>query len=129
MEAWISVRGGSGVRELRALEVWLGAEAALRGRVRPRAVRRWRGELGVPYGVLVVAVGHGGAVAALAGSLHAFLARPHGAGVRISVSCPEGRSVELADQRAEEVVALVGGVLTAPEEDAVWPAADGVLAS
>ncbi|MGW2399484.1 effector-associated constant component EACC1 [Kitasatospora sp. NPDC001664] len=133
MEAWLSVRGGDAVCELRELERWLEIDPLLCGRIRARAARRWRGELGLPYGVLVVAVGHGGAAGALAGALHGFLTRPGAGGVRISVSSPDGRSVRLADQRPEEVEILVREVLTAPAEDedeyAPWPTRTGALAS
>lgn len=131
MEAWISVRSGEPACGLRELATWLGEEPTLRGRVRSRAARRWRGELGTPYGVLIADLGHGGTVGALAGSLHAYLARTGEAGLRISVSSAEGRCVELADQPGEEVEALLRGALEAADEAEGLDrtAAGGVLAS
>ncbi|MFJ8042565.1 hypothetical protein ACIRBX_18960 [Kitasatospora sp. NPDC096147] len=124
MEAWISVQGGDPAHELRRLDTWLNGEPALRGRIRPRPARhRDHGCLGSPYDVLVTAVGGDEAIEALAGSLHAFLTRPRVPGVRISVSCPEGRSVDLEPQRAEDVEALVHGVFNPPEEEEVGAAA------
>ncbi|MGW4646772.1 effector-associated constant component EACC1 [Kitasatospora sp. NPDC004289] len=116
MEAWISVLGGDPVRELQELDGWLNEEPELRGKVRPRAARPGHGELGAPYDVLIAAIGSGGVVTVLAGSLHGYLTRPRGADVRISVSSPDGRSVELEAQRVEDVEALLRQVIAATEE-------------
>ncbi|MFI5530517.1 hypothetical protein ACIA8O_18445 [Kitasatospora sp. NPDC051853] len=118
MEAWISVRGGDDpVHELRELDAWLNDEPELRGKVRPRAARPGHGELGAPYDVLIAAIGSGGVVTVLAGSLHGYLTRPRGADVRISVSAPDGRSVEVEAQRVEDVEALLRQVIAASSEE------------
>ncbi|WP_457030806.1 effector-associated constant component EACC1 [Kitasatospora sp. P5_F3] len=124
MEAWLSVRGGDPVRELQELDEWLNGEPELRGRLKPRAAQPGPGELGAPFDVLIAAIGSGGAISVLAGSLHGFLTRPRGADVRISVSSPDGRSVELEAQRVEDVEVLLRQVIAASEGSAGEPGAE-----
>ncbi|MEU8465168.1 hypothetical protein [Streptomyces sp. NPDC029003] len=116
MEAWLSVRGGDPVCDLGELDEWLAGEPELRGRVRPRPAQPGSRELGASSDVLIAAIGSGGVISVLAGSLHAFLGRPRGSDVRISVSTPDGRSVELEAQRVEDIESLLRQVLAASEE-------------
>ncbi|MEU9305613.1 hypothetical protein [Streptomyces sp. NPDC048269] len=115
MEAWLSVQGGDPVRELQDLDEWLNGEPELRGRVSPRAAQPGSSELGASFDVLITAIGSGGVISVLAGSLHAFLTRPRGTDVRISVSSPDGRSVELEAQRVDDVESLLRQVLDVSE--------------
>ncbi|MFE9636113.1 hypothetical protein [Streptomyces sp. NPDC006463] len=115
MEAWLSVQGGNPVRELQDLDEWLNGEPELRGRVTPRAAQPGPNELGASFDVLITAIGSGGVISVLAGSLHAFLTRPRGTDVRVSVSSPDGRSVELEAQRVDDVESLLRQVLLASE--------------
>ncbi|MFJ9885818.1 hypothetical protein ACIQRW_08135 [Streptomyces sp. NPDC091287] len=116
MEAWLSVRGENPVRDLQDLDEWLNGEPELRGRVTPRAVQPGPNELGASFDVLITAIGSGGVISVLAGSLHAFLTRPRGTDVRISVSTPDGRSVELEAQRVEDVELLLRQLLVVSDE-------------
>lgn len=69
------------------------------------------GDLGTMVGVLAAAVGSGGAVSVLVGSLRAYLPQSRHADVRITVEGPEGRRVELDARRVDDVEALVRQVL------------------
>jgi len=111
VEAWLSVRGGDPIQGLQNLDEWLSSEPELRGKLAPRAAQPAPNELGASSDVLIAVLGSGGAVSVLAGSLRAFLARPRGADVRITVSSPNGRTVELEAQRAGDIEALIRQVL------------------
>ena len=67
------------------------------------------GELGALADALVVAVGSGGTLLALATSLKAWLAQPHGQHVRIRVRRDGGETVEIDADRidAEQADALL----------------------
>jgi hypothetical protein len=97
--------------ELSELSGWLGQESALRGLISPAPAVPAPGELGALADALVVAVGGGGAISVLAASLKAFLARPRRSDVRIVVSTPDGRRVEVDAKRVDDVEALLRRVL------------------
>jgi hypothetical protein len=111
----VSIAGVDPVEGLPELASWLGSEPELRGRVKPEATAPTPGELGAVVDVLVAAVGGGGAVSVLAGSLRTYLSQPRHSEVRITVEGPDGRRVELDAKRVHDVEALVRQVLGQPE--------------
>jgi hypothetical protein len=98
VEARISIIGGDQA-ELESLDNWLRGESQLAGRITFAAARPREGQLGVLGAALVVAVGAGGTVSVLAGSLKAWLALPHRSDVRIRIQATDGRSVEIDASR------------------------------
>jgi hypothetical protein len=119
MDARISLVG-SDLTELESLRDWLCHEQALAGRVKFTGSTPRDNELGVAAQALLVAVGSGGAVSVLIGSLKAWVSLPRRSDVRIRVQGVDGRVAEItADRVSEERVdALVRQVLgiTTPEE-------------
>jgi hypothetical protein len=96
---------------LEELSDWLRQEPGLRGRVEWQAAAPGPGQLGALAEVLVAAVGGGGAVSVLASSLMVFLSQPRHADVRIVVSGPDGRWVEVDAKRVGDAEALVRSVV------------------
>jgi Effector Associated Constant Component 1 len=86
--------------ELESLHGWLSNRPELRGAVALGAPARDPEEMGWLSDVVTAAVGNGGAVAALAGSLATWLVsrRSH---VRIKVTGPDGRSTEVDVKQAK----------------------------
>lgn len=113
MEARISIVGGD-LAELESLHSWLCREHDLAGRVKFTGGTPREGELGALAEALVVAVGSGGALSVLAGSLKAWLSLPRRSDVRIRVGGADGRFAEIAADRVSEehVDELVRQVLT-----------------
>ena len=111
----LSVQGGDPVEGAAELADWLRHEPELRGLVAPDSAVPGAGELGSPADVLVVAVGSGGALTALATSLRAFLAQPRRSDLRIVVRAPDGRSVEVDAKRVDDVAGLLRETLSRGE--------------
>lgn len=103
MDVSLQVEG----EDLADLQDWLRQEPELRGRVAMVAASPNPGELGTLADVLSVAVGGGGALTALAASLKSFLAQPRRSDVRIVVTAPDGRHVEIDAKRVADVDTLV----------------------
>lgn len=116
VQARISIIGGDQA-ELESLDNWLRGESELAGRITFAAARPREGQLGVLGAALVVAVGAGGTVSVLAGSLKAWLSLPRRSDVRIRIQGIDGRSVEIdagrvSGERIDDLVrqALASGM-------------------
>ena len=110
MDATIEIEDGTDeLAELESLSTWLIGVAALRGAVRLRSPRH-AGEMGGVADVLVVALGSGGAITALAASLGTWLVtrRSH---LTIKVTNADGTSVELDVKQAKGDQADVAALL------------------
>jgi hypothetical protein len=103
----LSVEGDEPVEELAELAGWLHQEAELRGLVSAGDAVPRPGELGALSDLLMVAVGSGGTLSVLAASLKVFLAQPRRSDVRIIVTAPDGRRVELDAKRVGDVEQLL----------------------
>lgn len=116
MDAEIRVCGTDEVAELTGLWEWLRSERALAGTVRPVRRPPAEGELGGVFDMLAVALGSGGAGAALVKSLTVWLQtrRPD---VAITVTSASG-SVTLDAHRIRnsDVLPLLQGVLRERDE-------------
>jgi hypothetical protein len=99
MEIRVSVTEGDST-ELDSLNEWLRNEPELAGRIKTAASPPQPGELGALAEALVVAVGSGGAISVLAGSLKAWLSLPHRSDIRIKVD-GGGRSVDIDAKRID----------------------------
>lgn len=108
--ARIQVIDGDAVAELASLWEWLRAEPDLRGHVRMVPALPGGEEMGAVVEVLTVALGYGGAGAVLATSLTTWL-RQRRADVTITVSTPEGRTVQLEASRVADPLPLLREVL------------------
>ena len=107
MSVWLSVEGVDQVDGLEELSSWLRQEPELRGLVKPVDSEPEPGELGAFAGALVVAAGSGGAVSMPAASLKMYLSHPHRSDVKIVLSTPDCRRVEVDAKRVGDVEALV----------------------
>lgn len=107
----LSVESGDPAAGLQELSEWLSLEPQLRGLVTPETAAPKPGQLGVLADVLVAAVSSGGTVSVLAASLRAFLIQPRRADVRIVLSAPDGRRVEIDAKRVDDVEALLRRML------------------
>lgn len=115
-EIRLSVEGSDPVAELHELSEWLRLEPQLHGLVTPEATAPKTGQLGAALAeVLVAAVGSGGAVSVLAASLRTFLTQPRRADVRIVVTAPGGRRVEIDAKGVDDIEALLRRMLEQPE--------------
>jgi hypothetical protein len=103
----LSVEGDEPVEGLADLSDWLRQESELRGLVSYGDAVPKPGELGALSDVLMVAVGSGGTLSVLATSLKVFLAQPRRSDVRIVVTAPDGRRVELDAKRVDDVELLL----------------------
>ncbi len=103
----LSVEGDDPVGGLEELSDWLGRESELRGLISPVNRGLAPDELGALADALVAAVGSGGALSVLAASLKAFLTLPRRSDVRIVLSAPDGRRVEVDAKRVGNVEALI----------------------
>lgn len=110
MEVRLSVRSDDETGELTGLTSWLQGERELRGRV--ELLRKPPGpeELGGAFELLTVAVSSGGAAAALAKSLPAWLASRRRQ-VTLKVTASDGRTVELTVAQAANAQPLIEAVL------------------
>lgn len=107
MSVLLSVEGDDPVGGLEELSDWLGRESELRGLISPVNRGLAPDELGALADALVAAVGSGGALSVLAASLKAFLTLPRRSDVRIVLSAPDGRRVEVDAKRVGNVEALI----------------------
>jgi hypothetical protein len=103
----LSVEGDKPVEGLAELSDWLRQESELRGLVSLGAAVPRPGELGALSDLLMVALGSGGTLSVLAASLKVFLAQPRRSDVRIVVTAPDGRRVELDAKRVGDVEQLL----------------------
>lgn len=108
----LSVQGDKPVEGLEELSDWLRLESELRGRVSSGDAVPQPGELGALSDVLMVALGSGGTLSVLATSLKAFLSQPRRSDVRIVVTSPDGRRVELDAKRVSDVDQLLRQTLS-----------------
>lgn len=117
MQARIRVTAGRDiVAELASLREWLGREAAFRGRVQVERQPIESGHMGGIADALIVALGAGGAVTALASSVSVWLEQRR-SDVSIEVSSPNGKKITVTAQRVSDPVALIKTVLHS-EDDA-----------
>ena len=109
MDVRVSIVSGNQSDELESLDDWLQAEPALSGKIRLSKPVPQQGELGSLADALVVAVGAGGALSVLAGSLRAWLSQPRRSNVRIRLRGEGGRTVEISAERidAQNIETLV----------------------
>lgn len=98
MDAAVIVEGPGALDQLRSLQKWLGDVDELRGRVSAQESPPVPGTLGPVLDALAVGLGPGGAATAFATAIIAWLRSRRGE-VRIKVTLPEGRSVELTTKR------------------------------
>ncbi len=115
MDLVLVVDGGrdSGV-ELRSLWAWLRREDELRGLVRPVERPSRPGEMGPVLEALAVAVGTGGAGAVLAHSVAVWLEQ-RTSDLKVTVTDPDGRKVELEGHRLRDLEAVFREVRTLVE--------------
>ena len=121
MDARLRISGGDEAEEITSLREWLRDEPAVRGLVQPVSEPIGPSDLsgGGVVTLLTVALGSGGAGAALAGSLTTWLQtrRPT---VKLSVSA-KGRTAELHAhrihaQQVDETLAILRSVLTGDQD-------------
>jgi hypothetical protein len=103
----LSVEGEDSIGGLEELSDWLGREPDLRRMITPVFAEPACGELGTLTDALIMAVGSGGALSALAASLKTFLALPRRSDLRIVLSAPDGRRVEIDAKRVADVEAVI----------------------
>jgi hypothetical protein len=118
MKVCISLVDGHQSALLESLGDWLRGEPQLAGRVSATGPEPASGELGVLSDALVVAVGSGGTLSALAMSLKGWLSQPRRSDVRIQVRRDDGAVVEIAADRVHghQIEALLREVLGSPPE-------------
>ncbi|MGH3707830.1 MAG: effector-associated constant component EACC1 [Pseudonocardiaceae bacterium] len=92
---------------LRSLLEWLRHEDTLRGRVHTAPTPVPPGEMGGVLDVLVVALGSGGAGAALATSVSTWLSQPRRTDVKLTMTAEDGRHLELNAHRVQDPAALL----------------------
>ncbi|MEU8137353.1 effector-associated constant component EACC1 [Streptodolium elevatio] len=124
MESRLMVEGSEGPESVADLRDWLGDEDLLHGRVRVPVYAPRPGDMGAWSDTLLVAVGTGGAVTALARSLAVYLRQPRRRTVRVKVVAPDGSRTELTVQHARNVAEVEQLLRTALHSDAADGAAD-----
>ncbi|MGH3866467.1 MAG: effector-associated constant component EACC1 [Pseudonocardiaceae bacterium] len=92
---------------LRSLLDWLRHEDTLRSRVRTARTPVRPGEMGGVLDVLEVALGSGGAGAALAASVSSWLSQPRRTDVTLTVTAEDGRRIELDARRVRDPAVLL----------------------
>lgn len=107
MSVMLSVEGDDPAGGLEELSDWLARESELRGLITSAPPVPAPGELGVAAEALVAAVGGGGAISVLAASLKTFLTLPRRSDLRIVLSAPDGRRVEIDAKRVGDAEALI----------------------
>ncbi|MFG2326892.1 hypothetical protein [Streptomyces sp. NPDC048568] len=103
MRSLLAVDGSEGPDSLADLRDWLSDEALLRGRVHVPPSAPGAGELGVWSDTLIVAVGAGGALTALARAVAVYVRQPRRSTVRVKVVAPDGARTELTVQHAKNL--------------------------
>lgn len=106
MESLLVVTGADAVDGLESLTDWLLHEGDLSGRVRLVHREPEQDQLGSWGEVLSVAVGGGGALSVLAGSLSVWLRQPRRATVRVAVAKPDGTKVEITGENLRGAVEI-----------------------
>lgn len=121
MRIVLSVSGGDEVLGLESLNDWLRREPDLRGQVGWVRDKPDPTHLGDPSQALTVAVGAGGALTALATSLHAWLAQPRRASLKVMIHNKGGRVVDLdfegKNKHIPDVLALLRENLREDRDD------------
>ncbi|WP_146166705.1 effector-associated constant component EACC1 [Streptosporangium nondiastaticum] len=117
MRSLLAVDGSEGPDSLVDLRDWLGGEALLRGRVHVPPSAPGAGELGAWSDTLVVAVGAGGALTALARAVAVYVRQPRRSTVRVRVVAPDGTRTELTVQHAKNLDAVENLLRTALHSD------------
>lgn len=112
MDVRLTAEGGAGTDELRSLLSWLTDEDELRGRAALLESPPVPGTLGPVVDGLLVALGPGGAAAALSTALVSWI-RHRRSEVVVKVTRPDGACVELSGRRvkllgADDLSKLVG---------------------
>ncbi|WP_171987709.1 hypothetical protein [Streptomyces sp. MP131-18] len=117
MQFRIRIAAGQDVaRELESLRRWLESETELRGMSDVERLPVGTGQMGLLSDTLTVALGTGGAVTVLAGSLSGWL-RQRRSDVRIEIRTEDGRHVSVNAQRVRDAPALIETVLRSEQED------------
>ncbi|MEV6521469.1 hypothetical protein AB0M43_05915 [Longispora sp. NPDC051575] len=114
MDVSLSVRSEGDGGALAELHDWLRQEPELRGLVTAVAGRPEPGELGAVTDVLSIALGGGGALTVLATSLRTFFAQPRRSDITITITDPDGSSVEIDAHRVRDVEALARAAFDRP---------------
>jgi hypothetical protein len=91
----VEIAGDDSADEVRSLREWLVDEESLRGRVRLVAAPPREGTLGTGVDALVIALGNGGAVTALATVAVAWLKRRTGR-MKVKFTRADGATVEIS---------------------------------
>jgi hypothetical protein len=115
MSIRLSVESDDSVGDLEELSDWLGQEAELRGLITEASEKPSPGELGALTDAIVVAVGSGGALTVLVGSLQAFLTMPRHTDMRIKIKGTSGRTVTVDAKRVKDPDALIREVRSLAE--------------
>ncbi|MFZ4276400.1 effector-associated constant component EACC1 [Streptomyces arboris] len=117
MRSLLAVDGSDGPDSLADLRDWLSDEALLRGRVHVPPSVPGTGELGAWSDTLIVAVGAGGALTALARAVAVYVRQPRRSTVRVKVVAPDGTRTELTVQHAKNLDAVENLLRTALHSD------------
>ncbi|MFE5239485.1 MULTISPECIES: effector-associated constant component EACC1 [unclassified Streptomyces] len=117
MRSLLVMDDSGGPDSLADLRDWLSGEAELRGRVFVQPCAPGTGELGAWSDTLIVAVGAGGALTALARSLAVYFRQPRRSTVRVKVVAPDGTRTELTVQHAKNLDAVETLLRTALHPD------------
>lgn len=99
MSVRLLLSGSAEAAELESLESWLAGEPELAGRVRRLREPPRSGQMGTLTEALIVAVGAGGALTALATSLRAWFAHPRRSDIRLTLRRPDGTTLEIDAHR------------------------------
>ncbi|OON81700.1 effector-associated constant component EACC1 [Streptomyces tsukubensis] len=113
MRSLLAVDGSEGPDPLADLKDWLSDESLLRGRVHVPPSAPGAGQLGAWSDTLIVAVGAGGALTALARSVAVYVRQPRRSTVRVKVVAPDGTRTELTVQHAKNLDAVENLLRTA----------------
>ncbi|HET9895365.1 MAG TPA: hypothetical protein VFQ44_10565 [Streptosporangiaceae bacterium] len=108
--------GADGPAGLESLDGWLRGETELAGQIRPSVPQPRPGDMGALPEALIVAVGSGGAVSALAAALSGWLSQPRRSDIRVRVEVPGDRVVEVGGDRvrADQIESLLRQALDIP---------------
>jgi len=117
MRSLLAVDGSEGPDSLADLTGWLSDETLLRGRVRVPVSAPGTGELGGWSDIVVVAVGAGGALTALARALTVYLQQPRRSTVRVKVVAPDGTRTEVTVEHTKNLTAVEDLLRTALHPD------------
>lgn len=96
---------------LDSLREWLEGEDELRGRIRRGSATPLPGHMGVLQEAIIVAVGGGGALSALAASLRFFFSQPRREDIKIEIRTEDGRSILIDSRRVKNSEAILRAIL------------------